>query len=357
MSEINDKDSSLFAAEKRTNGGENYNQNLFERPFNANTMDTYYPDLDILHTFLGMDNQWVYVTIRLVGTGTGGTLTGNYGVEIDRDVDGRGDVLVFASQVGTDWSTEGVRIWMDDNGDVGGNYPANSDAPWIGDGYENMIFESGFGPDPDAAWARVDPDNSSSVQIAFKQSVIESDVYFTWGAWADLGVFNPSWFDYSDHFTAEEAGSPLVENVDYYPIKALFEMDNTCRWAVGFTPNGSEPGICTVPATPTPIRPGTISGTVYYNGTNGGLSYIPGSTPTPGIPVTLRSGGCGSPGGILATTNTNGSGNYSFTVDAGTYCVSADTPSSHQTGPQTVTVSNGGSANVSFFYYTYLGMR
>lgn len=141
MSEINDKDSSLFAPEKRTNGGENYNQNLFERPFNANTMDTYYPDLDILHTFLGMDNQWVYVTIRLVGTGTGGTLTGNYGVEIDRDVDGRGDVLVFASQVGTDWSTEGVRIWMDDNGDVGGNYPANSDAPWIGDGYENMIFD------------------------------------------------------------------------------------------------------------------------------------------------------------------------------------------------------------------------
>ncbi|MEW6093924.1 MAG: carboxypeptidase-like regulatory domain-containing protein [Chloroflexota bacterium] len=357
LSEINDKDSSAFAAEKRTNGGENYNQNLFERPFNANSMDTYFPDLDIVRTYIGMDSEWYYVTIQLVDVGSSGTLGGNYGVEIDRNVDGRGDVLIFASQVGNEWTTDGVTIWMDDNGDVGGNYPMNSEAPLAGDGYENKVFDSGLGSDPDAAWARLDPGNPSRVQIAFKQSVIEADYYFTWGVWADQGVFNPAWFDYSDHFTDEEAGSPLVEMTDFYPIKALFELDNTCRWAVGFTPTGTEPGICPVPVTPTPESPGTISGTVYFNGTNSDLSYHPYSTPASDIPVTLRSGTCASPGGIVASMNTNGSGNYSFSVSAGTYCVSADTPSSNQTGPQTVTVSNGGSATADFFYYYYLGIR
>jgi hypothetical protein len=57
----------------------------------------------------------------------------------------------------------------------------------------------------------------------------------------------------------------LIENPHYYPIKALAEVDNTCRWAVGFTPTGSEPGICPVPATPTPIVPGTISGVIFHN--------------------------------------------------------------------------------------------
>jgi hypothetical protein len=359
MSEINDKDSSAFANEQRTNGGENYNQNLFERPFNANTMDTYFPDLDIVHTFLGMDSEWVYVTIQLVDVGSGGTLAGNYGVEIDRNVDGRGDVLIFASRVGTDWSTEGVRIWLDDNGDVGGNYPMNSEAPLAGDGYENMIFDSGYGSDPDAAWARINPNDPSSVQIAFKQSVIEGDMYFTWGAWADQGVFNPAWFDYSDHFTAEEAGSPLVEMTDFYPIKALFELDNTCRWAVGFTPTGSEPGICTVPATPTPIRPGSISGKVFYNGVNGGEDLGPGSSPLSGVNVEARSGDCSGPGGVVGSATTNASGDYSISVPAGTYCV-APNPAPYSRGgtPRTVTVSNGSSVNnVNFGYWTYLGIR
>ncbi len=355
MSEINDKNSSSFATEKRTNGGENYNQNLFERPFNANSMDTYFPDLDIVRTYLGMDSEWVYVTIQLVDVGSSGALAGNYGVEIDRNVDGRGDVLIFASQVGTEWTTDGVTIWMDDNGDVGGDFPMSSEAPFIGDGYENMVFESGYGPDPDAAWARLDPDDPARVQIAFKQALIEGDVYFTWGAWADQGVYNPAWFDYSDHFTADEAGSPLVELADLYPIKALFELDNTCRWAVGFTPTGSEPGICTVPVTPTPIKPGTISGVVFDDRTNGDLVLDPLSIRIAGANVRARSGDCSSPGSVVTTATTNGSGEYTLSVSAGTYCVDVNPDPvsySYKTPPQTVTVSSGGSVNNVNFGYT-----
>lgn len=359
---ISDRDSSVTAAERRANGGENFVVNLYERPFNADTMDTYYPDLDITGVTLSHDSTWFFVSMQLAGTDAAtGKMTGNYGVELDLDVDGRGDYLIFAANPGTDWSTDGVRVWTDANNDVGGKYPVQSEESATGDGYETVVFDSGVGSDPDTAWARVSPSDPAVVEIAFKSVLINDDAIFTWGGWTDHRVLNPAWYDYNDHFTAVEVGSPLVEQTSYYPVKALSELDNTCRWSVGFTPTGLEPGICPVPVTPTapaPTGPGSISGTVYDNGTNGGLSYFAGSIARSGIPVTVQSGGCGSPGSVVGTTTTNGSGNYSFSVGAGTYCVSASTPSSHQTGPQTATVPGGGSASgVNFFYYAYLGMR
>lgn len=358
LSEISDRDSSVYASEHRANGGEVFSGNLYERPFNANSMDKYFPDLDITRTRLSRDEQWVFVIVKLVGQDPAGGLNGDYGVELDLNVDGRGDVFVMAAKPGSVWSTDGVRAWKDDNHDVGATHPIQSDAPENGNGYETLVFDQGVGVDPDLAWARISPSDPNSVEVAFKRGLINDDDIFTWGAWAmSDAMLNPAWFDYNDHFTAAEAGSPLTELTQYYPIKALAEVDNTCRWSVGFTPTGSEPGICPVPPTPTPELPGTVSGTVYDNGINGGLVYKPSSIPRSGITVTIRSGGCGSPGGIVATTTTNGSGQYLFTVPAGTYCVSAATPSSHQTNPQTVTVPNGGSVpNVDFFYWTYIGM-
>ncbi len=359
LSEITDRDSSAYASERRANGGEVFSGNLYERPFNANSMDKYFPDLDITRTRLLRDEQWVFVNVKLVGQDPAGGLNGDYGVELDLNVDGRGDVLVMAAKSGSAWSTDGVRAWKDDNHDVGAAHPIQSDAPENGDGYETLVFDQGVGADPDLAWARISPSDPNSVQVAFKRGLINDDDIFTWGAWAMSDtMLNPAWFDFNDHFTAAEAGSPLTELTQYYPIKALAEVDNTCRWSVGFIPTGSEPGICPVPPTPTPEIPATISGTVYDNGINGDLVYHPSSIPRAGINVTIRSGGCGSPGGVVANATTNGSGQYSFSVAAGTYCVSADTPSSHQTDPQTVTVSNGGNApNVNFFYWTYLGMQ
>lgn len=359
-SSITDRDSSVMAAERRANGGENFIVNLYERPFNADTMDTYFPDLDITGITLSNDGTWFFVSMQLAGTDSAtGLMTGNYGVELDLDVDGRGDYLIFAANPDTDWSTDGVRVWTDSNNDVGGNYPMQAEEGMTGDGYETVVFDSGVGSDPDTAWARISPTSTAVVEIAFKSALVNDDAVFTWGGWTDHAVLNPAWYDYNDHFTAEQIGSPLLENTSYYPIKILTELDNTCRWAVGFNPTGSEPGICPVPVTPTPkppTGPGTISGRVYYNGINGGLSYVAGtSIGASGIPVTLRSGSCG--GAVVSTVNTGSGGSYSFSVGVGTYCVSASTPSSHQTGAQTVTVPSGGSASADFFYYTYLGMR
>jgi hypothetical protein len=66
----------------------------------------------------------------------------------------------------------------------------------------------------------------------------------------EAGQFHADWFDYNDHFSQAQAGSPLGGSANY-PLKAFFEVDNTCRWVVGFTPTGNEPGICPV-AQPTP---------------------------------------------------------------------------------------------------------
>ena len=44
--------------------------------------------------------------------------------------------------------------------------------------------------------------------------------------------------------------SPMLKQVPrstalaQYPLKQLAELDNTCRWSVGFTPDGTEPGLC-----------------------------------------------------------------------------------------------------------------
>jgi hypothetical protein len=57
-------------------------------------------------------------------------------------------------------------------------------------------------------------------------------------------MLDPSLFDLNDHFTQDQAGSSLVEFEFYYPIKAIAEIDNTCRMAIGFKPTGNEPGSC-----------------------------------------------------------------------------------------------------------------
>ncbi len=252
-SKVSDRNSSSTAPQRAANGGENFDINLFERPFNALTMDVYYPDLDIINARLDRSGTWVYVEIELVNINPNeGGLNGNYGVELDLDVDGRGDWLIFASQPQNEWTTLGVRVWQDANNDVGNDFPIHADYPQHGNGYE-LFFDQGNNPDPDIAWSRVSPHNPASVQIAFKNSLIANDNYFMWNAWTDQGVFNPSFYDYNDHFTHDEAGSPLPGLQRYYPLKALFEVDNTCRMSVGFELKGDEPGGCPVYVPPTPV--------------------------------------------------------------------------------------------------------
>ena len=67
-----------------------------------------------------------------------------------------------------DWSTEGVQVFEDPDYDVGGNVPLHSEALPKGNGYEQKVFDSGQGTDPDLAWSRLDPANPNVVWLAFK---------------------------------------------------------------------------------------------------------------------------------------------------------------------------------------------
>ncbi len=349
-----DSDSSTTAAERRASRGEYYQINFLERPFNANSMDTYFPDLDIKEASLARGGGWVYVTIKLVGQRSGGGLQGTYGAELDLDMDGRGDWLILATAPGGAWSTERVKVYQDANHDVGDGSPNQSDPPQNGDGYETLVFDQGLGSDPDAAWARVAPGDASSAQIAFKNSLISSDGEFLWGAWADQGLVNPGWFDYIDHFSHDEAGSS-ISGLPQYPLKAVAELDNTCRWTVGFTADGDEPGVCPIPATATPtMTPGRIGGKVFHDG-NGDLVYQSSEIGIEGAGVRLRSGTCSDPGGTIAETETNSSGNYSFSgLAPGDYCVDVPDDPTHnvdKSGPATVELDEGESGHANFGYF------
>jgi hypothetical protein len=242
---ILDPDTREYAPQQKSPAGsDEYQFNRFERPYTAGTME-YLPDVDLIRVELRVAPPWIYLTFFVTGARPEGIGRTMYGAELDVNRDGRGDYLIWgASPAGPDWTTGGVEIWKDSNGDVGGISPQRTNAPAAsGDGYDQKIFSGGQGADPDLAWIRP-IDGGTKIQLAFKSIAIKNTPGFLWSGWADFGVRRPDWFDYNDHFTQGEAGSPLPIQTDYYPLQALFGIDNTCRDAYGFTPAGSEAGLC-----------------------------------------------------------------------------------------------------------------
>ncbi len=245
-----DVESSGTAPQHRAPYGDVYDRNLFERPFTQADM-TYVPSLDIKTFQLSSDGTWYYTFVKLIGNNPNDPINIDYGIEIDKDKDGFGDVLIWAQPpYTTQWTTNGVKVYTDPNHDTGGLSPEKSDAPLTGDGYETVIFNQGQGNDPDLAWVRIDPKDSSMVEFAFKNSLAGPS--FMWGAWADAGLKDPSKFNYNDRFTLAQAGSPIRGDPNY-PIKAIYAMDNTCRAAFGFKPTGYEPLLCPPPEAPTGV--------------------------------------------------------------------------------------------------------
>jgi hypothetical protein len=227
--------------------GDRFNVGRFERPYNANTMDVYFPYLDIVGaTFHTDDATWLYVVFNLVGRDANNALPGKYAIELDLDQYGHGDFLILVDHpASTDWTTQGVQVFADANVDVGGQRAVLEDSVGAGsDGYEVTLFDQGVGDDPDLAWARLDPNDPNSFQIAFKQTLLGGEKTYTAGLWAATEL-DPALFDYNDHFTQEQAGAANPDIASFYPIKGLSEMDNSCRIGIGFNPSGAEPGICT----------------------------------------------------------------------------------------------------------------
>ena len=254
-----DQDSSPMADKKQAPGGDRFTFGRFERPFNADTMDTYFPDLDIQDAFLVEDPTWIYAAMTLKSADASGSLHGRYGFEIDSNNDGGGEWLVEVAQpASTEWSTVGVQVRFDANDDVGGAPTVNADDPSSnGAGYETVLVDSDQGDDPDLAWSRVILADPVTVQFAVKRSLLEGDDTYMALMWAGTDDFDAVIFDMNDHYTHEQAGAALPDLKYFYPIKALSELDNACRITVGFQPTGSEPGLCAV-ANKQPGEPGCI---------------------------------------------------------------------------------------------------
>ncbi|MFA9405969.1 MAG: hypothetical protein ACERKX_09165 [Anaerolineales bacterium] len=252
---VSDRSSAALASERRAIG-DNFDHYLLERPFTSQVMD-YQDYLDITRGELYASIPWVYITIFLEGSPPS-DFQAQYGVEVDQDLDGRGDWFIVGQvPAGSDWTTDHVLACRDTNNDVGGPRPILSDAPNTSrDGYDDCVFDNGYGIGPDEAWIRRDPSHADRIQLAFKHSLIGSDNEFLWGPWADEGVRDPSMMDYNDSFLVTDAGSP-ASNSTNYPLNQLASVDNTCRWTYDFTPLDNYPGMCPLPATPTPT-PGPV---------------------------------------------------------------------------------------------------
>ena len=243
-----DTSSASTASQKRANGGDYLNQNLLERPFTTVGM-AYRPDVDLERVEISQDTTFYYFLLHLNGVNPNtNMLSAYYGVELDVNKDARGDFLLWALGDGSkEWGIADVYVYQDANKDVGGTRPLLADAPgYSGDSYEKLVFSPDHLDDPDAAWKRVDPSDSSVMQLAIKKSVLNNASTFLWNGWADDGVKDPTMFDYNDFFTLTEAGSPISGVADY-PLKALYLTDNTCRLAYGFEATSNMTGACLVP--------------------------------------------------------------------------------------------------------------
>ena len=277
---VYDVDSSSTAPEKRAPYGDSYNINRFERPFLQDM--TYIPDLDILNFNFTNDDTFYYVSLSLVGTNPNNPIGIDYGMEVDTNHDGFGDYLIWARPpYGSSWTTANVQVWADKNHDTGGLSAEKSDAPLKGDGYETLVFDgnTGQGGDPDMAWARTNVSKDAAVQFAIKKSLLGSS--FMIGVVSDAGLKDPGKFDYNDRFTEADAGSP-IKNKQYYPLKALYAVDNTCWEAYGFKPTGYEPKLC--PKEPPPTK---------QPGPGGPTPVEPPGGPTLVGPCQPPAGGCG----------------------------------------------------------------
>lgn len=370
-SRISDANSSHTAHTNAASHGDDFNSNLYERPFTENDM-VYRPDIDIIRAELSEDSNFYYVTIYLHDTHPEGELQAAYAVEIDQDMDGRGDLLIIVDRpTSTSWDIEGVSVWKDSNNDVGGTRILRPDTNYTGDGYDQEIFSINVLDDPDTAWARVSADSQPSVTLAFKRTLLPRDA-FVWGVWAADELLLPSMFDHHDHFTIHEAGSPLSWHTAY-PLKALDLIDNTCREAYNFTPTTAIPGLCTTqppqatntpaPETPAPETPtltpepqlGIISVVAFDDMNNDGVRQ-PGepltiyANPPYGITISVHPDSCASP--AIASTSF---ASYSFFLFPGTYCVritngySMTTPNSY-----TVTLSEGETIYLAFGFRTVI---
>jgi hypothetical protein len=229
-------------------GCDNWEINRYERPFNALSQDEYYPDLDIQNAYFGRDSDWYYLRIILFDPQPATEyLAGTYAIEMDLNVDGRGDLLVMVSEPGKEagekWSSHGVQIWADSNNDVGGEHPNIPEELDLADGYDTLLFDQGVGDDPNGAWARVFMTRSAYVELAFKNHYLKEDIAFKWWVWSGYEAYSPDLFELHDFYSLEKAGVPHT-GMEFFPVNEIFALDSSCPNMWGAKPNLAELDYC-----------------------------------------------------------------------------------------------------------------
>ncbi len=267
-----DNENSLFYDTKKVKTGDEFYKNRFERPFTSVDMN-YLPDLDIVNFSINSDENFFYVKISMVGLdATSQSLTGYYGIEIDRNADGRAEILLTTRPpYTTEFSADNVAAYLDINSDVGGSN-INRPDDFGSDGFEAVIFDLSRGVypegDPDLVWVRQTTDSAlPAVEIAFARWIFKDGKdAFMWSVLSSDTPVDPTKLYYHDHFTAEQAGAANTDDPNY-PLKELAAMDNTCRVPLGFQAVGNEPLGCYVKggeseekATPSPDGPDSTCG-------------------------------------------------------------------------------------------------
>lgn len=247
-----DHDNALTFQTKNVRSGDEYFKNDLERPFTANEME-YLPALDIVNFSINSDDDFYYIRISLVDLNESSqSLTGFYGVEIDRNADGRAELLLAARPSYTEqFSADNVVVYMDVNGDVGGT-KINRPDDYQSDGFETVVFDLSRDVHPsdlDFAWVRQTVDGTfPAIEFAFKKWIFsDGREAFMWSTDASGSELNPATFYWHDFIAVEDAGAANVEDPNY-PVKALSEFDSTCRVPLGVNVTGVEPLGCYVGA-------------------------------------------------------------------------------------------------------------
>jgi hypothetical protein len=237
---IHDQTCASTAQNKRAPGGDEYTIGRFERPFDREMK--YLPALDIVRAELTRPlDGWVYFKIILEAIPAPSPTV--YGIELDLNIDGRGDYLIqAAAPTSSEWAESGIKMWWDSDGDVGGQVINRSDPMGNkGSGFESLKINSDAKKNPGQIWSRF---LDKGLEIAVKEDLIGGKQgKFTWKPYTDGNPFPPSQYDLNDYYLLPQAGSPIFGERDY-PLKAVFALDNTCRGLSGLKPSGSEQGVC-----------------------------------------------------------------------------------------------------------------
>jgi hypothetical protein len=246
-----DNENSLFFDTKKVKTGDEFYKNRFERPFTSVDMG-YLPDLDIVNFSITSDENFFYIKISMVSLDKlTDSLSGSYGVEIDRNADGRAEVLLTTHPpYSEEFTADNAAAYLDVNSDVGGNI-INRPDDYPSDGFEATIFDlsQGVYPEgnPDLVWVRQTTDGDlPAIEIAFQRWIFKGGKEaFMWSVLSSGTAIDPVKLYWNDHFTAEQAGAANTDDPNY-PIKDLAVVDNTCRVPLGFQAVGSEPLGCYV---------------------------------------------------------------------------------------------------------------